>query len=609
MFNWNELGIKTYGRQKGEAKLLCPRCSAERKNKTDKCLSVNLDSGLFNCHHCEWSGKASEMGGYQMAQHWERPKKTYTKPVYEIANEPPANKLLDWFAARAIPASVVTRHKVEVRIAWMPQTNRDERTIAFPYFRDGDVINVKYRTAAKQFRMEKGAETCLYGLDDIGDSEDLIFVEGEIDKLSCEVAGFTNCVSVPNGADSDLDCLGADESRLAHVKRFILAVDADEKGKKLEAKLISRLGRDRCWLVEWPKDCKDANDVLVKYGAEKLRDCVASARAIPIEGVFEINDIRERIFELYERGTPTGAHPGWDALKDYYRPVLGQWTAVIAIPGSGKTSWMAALMINLAIRHGWKFAVFPAENLPAEEYASLLAEIFTGLPFNQGPNERMSKAELSAALDWLHEHFIILNPNDDELDLDSLLSMAKAYCLRRGINGFVIDPWNELDHKQPAQQTETQYVSNSLIKVRRFAKTHNIHVWIVVHPTKLAKDKEGKYPVPTLYDASGSSHWRNKADFGISIYRHFDNDDMPTEIHVQKVRWKWCGGLGMAELYFDKLTGRYDDRKPASGVKASHKIKNEAYKEYLESMDCAEEIPSAANGDKYQEESYEVPEF
>lgn len=579
MFDWQSLGIQTYGRGSGELKTLCPQCSTERKHKTDRCLSVNLDDGVFKCHHCEWSGKAD---GYRRAQHWERPRKVYARPEYVPSAAELGEKLLDWFAKRGIPAHVVQRHKIESRAAWMPQTGKDERVIAFPYFRDGAIINVKYRTADKQFRMEKGAETCLYGLDDLAGHEDVLICEGEMDKLALEVAGFPNCVSVPNGANSDLDCLAADEARIAHVKRFLLATDADEKGRLLEIALIARLGRDRCWIVRWPDDCKDANEVLVKHGADVLKECIESAKPIPIEGAFEINDIRDRVMELYERGTPTGVHPGWDSLEEFYRPVLGQWTAVIAIPGSGKTSWMAALMVNLAIRHGWKFAVFPAENLPAEEYASMLAEIFTGMPFNRGPNERMSREELSAALDWLQEHFIILNPNDDELDLDSLLSIAKAYCLRRGINGFVIDPWNELDHKQPAHQTETQYVAQSLIKVRRFAKTYNCHVWIVVHPTKLAKDKEGNYPVPTLYDAAGSANWRNKADFGLSIYRHFGNDDLPTEIHIQKVRWKWCGKLGMVELYFDKLTGRYDDRRTERVQSSLRKQYMSEYHDYTE---------------------------
>lgn len=559
-FNWRDLGVTTNGRMGGQIKTQCPKCSSDRTKKSERCLSVNLDDGVFQCHHCEWNGKAESFGQFRSGN-WEKPRKVYRKPTYTPQSEP-ADKLLEWFAARHIPAEVVRRNKIERREVYFPATQSNQPAIAFPYFRDGQVINVQYRSAGKDFVMEKDAEPCLYGLDDIEDNEELYIVEGQLDKLAMESAGMLNCVSVPNGAGSNLDCFAADEARLAHVKRFFIAVDNDEKGKKLEADLVSRLGRDKCWLVEWPKGCKDANEVLIAHGIDGLCDAALSARPIPIDGAFEINDLREEIFSLYDDGLPEGFSPGWVNLGEHYRPALGQWTAVVAIPGSGKTAWLAALMVNMAISHDWKFCVFPAENLPAAQYASLLAEIFLGLPFNRGVHERMTREELDTAIDWLHDHFIILNPSDDELDLDSLLSMAKAYCLRRGIKGFVIDPWNELDHKQPTHQSETQYIAHSLIKVRRFAKAHSIHVWIVVHPTKMAKDRDGNYPVPTLYDASGSAHWRNKADFGIALYRHLDDDQKPVEVHVQKVRWKWCGKIGLVKLYFDKLTGRYSEKSP-----------------------------------------------
>jgi twinkle protein len=589
MYDWSAIGISTGGQTSGERKTLCPQCSAGRKHKSDKCLSVNLGDGVFRCHNCDWSGKAQATGQYRTTQHWERPKKNYQKPAYQVAQTEPAQAMLDWFAKRGIPAEIVKRHQIEVREVWMPQSEQKERAIAFPYFRNGEVVNVKYRTVKKYFRMEGGAELCLYGLDDIT-GEDVIFVEGELDKLALEVAGFVSVVSVPNGAGTNLDCLASDSQKFDKARRFILAGDNDTPGKELEQALISRLGRDRCWQVSWPEDCKDANDVLLKHGKEMLMNCIRAARPMPIEGLFEVNDIRAQVFDLWERGTPQGADPGWDNLNALYKPRLGTWTAIISIPKSGKTAWMAALMVNLARAHGWRFAVFPAENLPAEEYVSMLAEIYLGLPFNRGYHQRMNEQQLGEALDWLQEHFVILSPDDSQRDLDSLLAIGKTYCLRRGIQGFVIDPFNELEISRPQGISETEYIGKCLIKIRRFAKTHNLHVWVIVHPTKLQKDRDGKYPVPTLYDANGSAHWRNKCDYGISIYRHFDDPDKPTEIHVQAVRWKGTGEIGTAELFYDKVTGRYSEQATEWRIaeEMPRKLHNPDYKNYLEARESAE---------------------
>ncbi len=61
--------------------------------------------------------------------------------------------------------------------------------IRFPYVRDGELVNIKYRALPKDFWMSKGAERILYGLDDIAGAETVCIVEGEIDKLTIDTAG------------------------------------------------------------------------------------------------------------------------------------------------------------------------------------------------------------------------------------------------------------------------------------------------------------------------------------------------------------------------------------------------------------------------------------
>src|SRR6185503_12493993 len=112
-----------------------------------------------------------------------------------------------------------------------------------------------------------------------------------IDKLSLEVSGFTSCVSVPNGAGTNLNLLEAAERWIEPIKKIIWAGDSDEAGRRLEAEAIRRLGPERCYRVEWPDDCKDANETLVKYGKGVVAEAITDARAVPIEGAFEVYDL------------------------------------------------------------------------------------------------------------------------------------------------------------------------------------------------------------------------------------------------------------------------------------------------------------------------------
>jgi twinkle protein len=90
--------------------------------------------------------------------------------------------------------------------------------------------------------------------------------------------------------------------------------------------------------------------------------------------------------------------------------------------------------------------------------------------------------------------------------------------MRHGIRGLVIDPYNEIEHHRPASVTETEYVSQLLGKVKRFAQSNDVHVWFVSHPAKMPRDGNS-LPPPTLYDISGSANWANKADLGVVVHR------------------------------------------------------------------------------------------
>ncbi|GMN58874.1 hypothetical protein TIFTF001_027957 [Ficus carica] len=94
---------------------------------------------------------------------------------------------------------------------------------------------------------EKDTEKVLYGLDDIVDADEIISVEGELDKLSVEEAGFRNCVSVPGGApgkDTAFQYLWNCKQYLDKVSRIVLATDGDSPGQALAEELACRLGKE-----------------------------------------------------------------------------------------------------------------------------------------------------------------------------------------------------------------------------------------------------------------------------------------------------------------------------------------------------------------------------
>jgi twinkle protein len=567
MKDWSDFGIDVPPGRSGEVATTCPKCSPHRKNAKAKCLSANTEKFLFKCNHCGWAGSL-EQGEERKSNPFEYVPKRYYKPTYIPVPLDDQGRMVKWFSDRGIPASVLERNQISTNTVYMPQVEAEVKAIQFPYFRNGECVNIKSRDHQKNFRMESGAERILYGMDLVGEAETLIIVEGEIDKLSIETAGFNNCVSVPDGAPSPKTkdytskfvFLENCEEWIAQFKRFILAVDNDEAGKKLEEELARRLGRDRCFQVQWPESCKDANEVLCKEGVSRLAQSINESFPYPVQGLFEVKQFLPQILRLYENGIARGISTGWRTVDEYINFATGQWTVVTGIPGHGKSEWLDALMVNMAYNHDWTFAIFSPENQPLEMHFQKMAEKYIGKPFFG--HKRMGRNDLEKATKWIGDRFNFILPDSENMSIDSVLSLIKTSIVRKGVKGVVLDPWNELDHSRPVNLTETEYISKCLSKVRRFARDNDIHVFLVAHPTKLKKEKNEQgvmtYLPPTPYDISGSSHWRNKADNAITVYRVDSLEKNSTvQIHIQKVRFKNNGKPGMAELHYEYETGRF----------------------------------------------------
>lgn len=571
-------GIRPRKHTEGEHRTTCPKCSHTRKKKTDPCLAVKIDGdggATWLCQHCGWSGNiASERYCYReptfKRQHAAKP--PHARPVPPENPEKPES-MFQWFEGRGISQETVDDAGCYLTTQWFPRTEKNERCIAFPYTRDGQLVNHKYRTQAKDFRQDKGAEPILYNVDAVAGTDTAIFVEGEMDVLSMIEAGYPATVSLPTGAppegkaETDPDAkryaaLVNCETELAHVTKFVLAGDADGPGRGLMEELARRLGKERCWRVRWPAindaPCKDANQVLVEHGADVLRECIEAAEPYPIAGLHDAGDFEADVLALYRGERSKGLSTGWPRLDEHMTIRPGDLSIVTGIPNHGKSEFVDALMVNMARLHGWGFAVCSFENGP-DEHIAKLAEKYAHAPFWKGPTHRMDEASLRGAMGWVREHFMFIRADDEAPTVGWILEKARAAVLRHGVRGLVIDPFNEVEANRPSGMTETEYVSQILGKVRRFAQSNDVHVWFVAHPQKLRRDSAGgPVPVPTLYDISGSAHWANKSDFGITVHRP-DETRPITEIYIRKVRRKWLGKRGVVSLSYSPATGEYGD--------------------------------------------------
>jgi twinkle protein len=517
---------------------------------------------MFNCHYCGYSGNASPK-----QEDWQKPffnprplsskKPEYKKPKpHAGTGQTISEKALRWFNGRGISSETIKALKVTEGQEWMPQKEGKANTVQFNYYRNGELVNTKFRTGDKCFKLVSGAELLLYNIDGIKGTKEAIITEGEMDTLSFHTCGRLDVVSVPNGANANLSYLDDYiEEYFDDKETIFIAVDTDTKGVALRDELIRRFGVERCRVVEYGEGCKDANEHLIKFGRESLLQCLANATEIKVDGVFQISDFEQSLDALFENGMQKGVtigHENFDRICSFETKRL---CIVTGIPGSGKSEFIDEIAELLNMKYGWRFAYFSPENAPLAYHASKLIEKFTGKKFSR---KTLGYGEYRQVKEHMEDNFFFIAPNDN-FKADNILEKAKYLVRKKGIKALVIDPYNRIESEQ-GNRNETLYISELLDKLTNFAQINDALVILMAHPTKLQKNKDGKIEAPTLYDISGSANFFNKADFGIVVHRR--REENYVEVHVQKVKFRHLGEQGVCTFRYNVNNGRYTPYDP-----------------------------------------------
>ena len=538
---------------------LCPECSHNRKKKNDKCLAWNNNEKRGYCHNCN-------AAFFEYSPH---EAKQYYIPVWKNITSL-TDKAVRYFEGRMIQQKTLNKAKVYSDVEFMPQFQKEIEVICFPYFFNDKLINIKFRGAKKSFKLVPGAELIFYNIDCLKENTEVIITEGEIDALTFIEHDFNNVISVPNGANKNLEYLDNCIDLFKDIRKIFIATDQDTKGIELRDELIRRFGAERCWIVSF-KDCKDANEYYLKYGPD-FKDLLSDAKPVPVKGIIEAGNIYADIRDLYEKGIQKGKTLGLEKLDNNITWETGRLAIVTGVPSSGKSEFVDHIITKLNILYGWKAAYFTPENYPLKFHYKKIFEKLIGKEFS-----KFKSTDLEYDMAYEHirnNYFYILN--EEDLTIKSVLDSAKILVKTRGIKTLVIDPFNKLEHKY--NDSETQYISRFLDQLITFAKINDVLLFLIAHPVKMQKTN-GRFEVPSLYSISGSANFFNKTDYGLTVHRKATDEGVminEVEIHIQKIKYKHLGTQGIVDLYYDFVNGRFN---PGLGCDNSNWLVSETQSE------------------------------
>lgn len=542
----------------------CPYCKGGRGVSRDVLtFAINLKTGAFNCKRgsCGATGnmitlaKDFDFSLGSITDEYYRPRKQYR--TFKERKEPiiPKEPAIKYLESRGISEDTARKYEITTR-------NDHDNILVFPFFDEKGALQfIKYRKTDFEKGKDKNKEWCekncrpiLFGMKQCNpENKTLVCTEGQMDSLSVAECGIENAVSVPLGK-SAFTWISYCWNWMQTFDTIIVFGDFENGSISLLDEFARRFGQKvKHVRKEDYKDCKDANEILLKYGKEQVRACVENAVALPVQQVIDLCDVEDvDIFAIPKLKTGISQ---LDRLLFGGLP-FGGVHLLTAKAGSGKSTFASQILIR-ARQQGYKCFAYSGE-LPNYLFKSWMTFQVAGRKTvfeYENPNTgyvgySISKTNKHLISEWYKNYIYIYDNSviDGKEETVGLLTIIERVIQQYDVRVILLDNLMtamimDVTDGSNEYQKQTSFV-NSL---RWIALRYNVMIILVVH---MRKNNFGNV---SNDEVAGSSNITNLAMLTISYDRDKDISEDQRLLRLIKNRL-------FGKLDTKGITVEYDER-------------------------------------------------
>lgn len=519
--------IKSCGAEEKLIPELCPLCHGGSHNKDKHTFCLFLNNGTFVCKRgsCGRHGRVEELAK-ELANtdiklvrqaRTNKSEKQFVAPSSDVF--PPTEEIYQYFESRKISRQTVDAMKVGSNF---------EGNIVFRFFWDGEDVYHKYRIPRKigpngrKEWQDSGTKAILYNMDGVVFSQPLILCEGECDALALYEAGLTNVVSVPCGVDNN-DWITYCWDWLEKFHTIIIFGDNDAPGRRGVDNWTKKLGEYRVLIVrdypeipETGQFCKDANEILYRFGESKLIEMVDSAEDVKTRGLIRVADV----IPVDPTKIPR-IRTNIPMLDDSLGGLAeGCVTVFTGKSGNGKSTLSGLILLN-AIEQGYTCMAYSGELSAGLFQEWILAQAagseWLGLkwdPIRQRNIPYLASDVQRRILDWLGDRLLLYDNNEQFVDLkqtDAIINVFTQAARKHNAKLFLIDNMmTSVADSDDEWRAQAMFIN----AIKKFATHYQAHVMLVSHPRKTKAGAD-----ITKDDISGTSAIMNLCDNAVVIKR------------------------------------------------------------------------------------------
>lgn len=561
-------------KQKGEELqfLSCPYCRGGR-NGDKGTFSINLRTGQFKClrSSCSVSGNmvtlAKDFDWFSLGRDVDAYYKAGNRHKYrrfQKKTEPikPKPAAVTYLESRGISSGTTEKYQITVQ-------TKNENVLVFPFLDAAGVMQfVKYRKTDFDREKDTAKEWCeanckpiLFGMYqcDPGDKT-LIMTEGQIDSLSVAESGIENAVSVPTGKNG-FTWVPYCWDWLQQFETLIVFGD-NENGSITLLDDMKRRFRGTIKAVKQQdyKGCKDANELLQKYGKEAVRRAVERAECVPVQRIIRLSDVKTvDLFSLPKIST------GFKTLDKVLAGgiYLGQTVIVTGKRGDGKSTFTSQILVN-ALDQGIRVLAYSGE-LPdyffkrwMDFQAAGKHNVIDRAAENGNISYFVTNEKISKIEEWYRERaYLYDNQSTSDDELEDLLQTIEKAVQQYGIQLVLLDNlMTALDVGMSVDLYRAQ--SKFVDKLVKMAKRLQAAVILVVHPRK------NRFGNDDTDEVSGSADITNKVDIVMTYKRNlasFENAERVVTVSKNRLTGKLAVGEAAIPLYYDEASKRICEDK------------------------------------------------
>ena len=528
---------------------ICPYCGGGN-HKDKHTFAIDLKTGQFNCRRGSCSAKGNMITLAKDFQDFDLG--TDVQRYYNIdgfndgfrafrkAHIESKDEAVKYLKSRGISEEICRKYEITVR-------KDDENILVFP-FRDengsDEIVFTKYRnknyvkgeTPGSKEWCQKNCMPILFGMNHCESFGQLVITEGQIDSLSVAEAGVPNAVSVPTGKNG-FTWVPHCWDWMNKFQTIVVFGDNEDGEITLAAELRKRFPEKlKVVKVEDYQGCKDANELLQKYGKSAIKKAVKNAEAAPIKHIKEMADVEAVDIESIP-AISTGTGELDQILSGGFH--YGDFVVLTGRRGDGKST-MASQFVVEALGKGENCFIYSGEMKDVAVKNWIDRQIIG--------RQTLMNSEIKQCEDWYRGRLFIYDDEIiDESETENLVKTVTEVIIQKNVKFILIDNlMTAMEDTSETYEKLYQQQSNFAGKLAKLARRLEVVILLICHPRKTTADALRND------DVSGSADITNKANIVLTYSRIFDRgqEANPALRNLNVIKNRLTGKLGSVRMAY-----------------------------------------------------------